>query len=329
MKSHRIFLLLAGVVVLTLARAADLAQPVATLTRPAITGIANVALYAHELPKSRAFYQDFLGYAEPSRTKPGVDPRRALIKINEVQEIELLPEPEAGSDRLQHVGLFTNDAARLRQYLRAKGYPVPAETGHDGSGGRRFTVLDPDGRQIEFVQSAPDSPPEKIHAKEKPATRIAPRIRHAGFMVADLAASLKFYRDLLGFEETWRGSSDDKILSWVNLKVPDGDEYIELMLYDPARPPNREFRGVLNHICLEAEDVAAAERILRTRSLPTGSKVTSPMRAGKNGKRQINCYDPDGTRTEIMEPATLDGQPVPSSSAPPPGHPPPAPTPTS
>jgi lactoylglutathione lyase len=40
------------------------------------------------------------------------------------------------------------------------------------------------------------------------------------------------------------------------------------------------------------------------------------MKIGVNGKRQINCYDPDGTRVEIMEAGTADGRPVPPSTAP-------------
>ena len=114
---------------------------------------------------------------------------------------------------------------------------------------------------------------------------------------------------------------DTVAVEGVNLKVPDGDEYLELMLYDPANPPNADRIGTLNHICLEVEDAAATEMILRSRPLPAACKATSALRTGRNGKRQINCYDPDGTRTEIMEPRTLDGQPVPSSQAPPPKTP--------
>ena len=39
-----------------------------------------------------------------------------------------------------------------------------------------------------------------------------------------------------------------------------------------------------------------------------------------NRKRQINLYDPDGTRIELMEANTVDGKPAPTSIAPPP-HP--------
>jgi hypothetical protein len=44
---------------------------------------------------------------------------------------------------------------------------------------------------------------------------------------------------------------------------------------------------------------------------------------GVNRKRQINVYDPDGTRIELMEPNTVDGKPAPDSATPvphPQGH---------
>jgi lactoylglutathione lyase len=44
------------------------------------------------------------------------------------------------------------------------------------------------------------------------------------------------------------------------------------------------------------------------------------VQTGVNRKRQLNVYDPDGTRVELMEPKTIDGQPAPASTAPPP-HP--------
>jgi lactoylglutathione lyase len=65
-------------------------------------------------------------------------------------------------------------------------------------------------------------------------------------------------------------------------------------------------------------DVAQAGALLKTRALPPGSKTPDAMKTGVNGKRQINTFDPDGTRVEIMEPSTFDGKPVPPSKAPPP-----------
>jgi hypothetical protein len=64
--------------------------------------------------------------------------------------------------------------------------------------------------------------------------------------------------------------------------------------------------------------VVAAGETLKGRVLPEGCKPPTEMKVGVNGKRQINYYDPDGTRVEVMEPGTADGKSVPSSSAPPP-----------
>jgi lactoylglutathione lyase len=129
---------------------------------------------------------------------------------------------------------------------------------------------------------------------------------------------MKFYRDILGFEETWRGSRDGKVLSWVNMKVPDGDTYIEFMLYDEKPDPTK--RGTAHHICLEVADIEKTKAILESR--PAVKSLGRPLevRTGINRKRQMNLYDPDGTRTEVMEPNTIDGKPTPPATAPPP-HP--------
>jgi hypothetical protein len=69
------------------------------------------------------------------------------------------------------------------------------------------------------------------------------------------------------------------VLSWVNLKAPDGNDYGEFMLSkeepDPTHP------GTAHHLCLETPDVPAAIATLKAKS-----------------------YDPNGTRTELMEPKT-------------------------
>ena len=64
---------------------------------------------------------------------------------------------------------------------------------------------------------------------------------------------MKFYNGILGFEEFWRGSSaTSKTLSWVNMRVPDGTDYVEFMLYDEIPAPDR--RGSAHHLCLVVPD---------------------------------------------------------------------------
>jgi lactoylglutathione lyase len=146
--------------------------------------------------------------------------------------------------------------------------------------------------------------------------RVSDRILHLGIIVGDLAAANKFYGDILGFREIWRGSSNGTTLSWTNMQVPDGEDYIEFMLYKDLPDPDK--RGTQHHICLVTPNLTQAQAKLE--ALPYRKSYTRPMeaRTGTNRKRQLNLFDPDGTRVELMEPVTIDGKPAPSSTAPPP-----------
>src|SRR5438132_8528651 len=96
--------------------------------RPRITGIAHIALYVHDIGKARAFYKDFLGFDEPfSLDKPDGGLSLTFIKINDRQYIELFPEVEAGSDRLNHISIETDNAEGMRAYLASRGVKVPAQ----------------------------------------------------------------------------------------------------------------------------------------------------------------------------------------------------------
>jgi catechol 2,3-dioxygenase-like lactoylglutathione lyase family enzyme len=291
----------------------------AEVKRPEITGVSHLALYVHDLDKSRAFYKDFLGFAEAPYVKTNKDGSIHLIwiKINDTQTIELFEEPKdrAGNpDRLNHLGLVTDDAEGMRQYLASKGVKVPDQTPLGSTKNKNYFVKDPDAHIIEMVQYMPDGATMKDKGHSMPETRISTRMPHGGITVQDLEASLKFYRDILGFKEIWRGSSNGKTLSWVHVQVPNGTDFIELMLGNPT--PERI--ATLHHLCLNVPDVVKASETLKARTLPEGCKPPTEIRAGINRKRQINYYDPDGTRVEIMEPNTVDGKPAPSSEAPPP-----------
>ncbi len=106
------------------------------------------------------------------------------------------------------------------------------------------------------------------------------------------------------------------MLSWVNMRVPDGEDYIEFMLY--STPPENEQRGVKNHICLVVPDIEKAVAELKSRPAYKAYGKAIEIKTGVNRKRQANLFDPDGTRVELMEPNTVDGKPAPPSPAPPP-----------
>jgi catechol 2,3-dioxygenase-like lactoylglutathione lyase family enzyme len=291
----------------------------AAVTGPRVLGIAHMGLFVSDLQKARAFYKDFLGFDEPYslKRKNGTD-RSAFIKINDQQYIELFADLPKNDGRLNHIAFYTNDAEGLRRLIGSRGGTVPAEARKGKLGNSQYVLTDPDGHTVELLQYEPDGWTAREKGKFMPETRISHRIAHIGILVGGLDASFDFYRGLLGFQEIWRGGPSTKQLSWVNLRVPDGEDYLELMLYDQLPAPDQ--RGGKNHICLEVPDIARAVAALEARPARKLYSRKIEPRIGVNHKRQVNLFDPDGTRIELMEPDTVDGKPVPPSTAPPP-HP--------
>jgi len=71
------------------------------------------------------------------------------------------------------------------------------------------------------------------------------------------------------------------------------------MLVDKGAEVTPKRLGVLNHFSLGVPDMKASEKLLQSRGwAPTPG---SRMQMGRDGKWQLNVYDPDGTRVELME----------------------------
>ena len=301
----------------TLLLAAPLVAQSPAPARPHITGISHVAYYVSDIPKALVFWHDLLGFdlsydrKVPNSTETTV----AFLKVNDHQYVELLSDPPAQTKNfLSHVCFLTDDLEQMRLYLAAKGIDVPAHTSRTRTGDLVFSVKDPDGTQIEFSQPQPTSVEAQGAGKFLSPNRISEHIYHTGFLVGNTQRALDFYGNILGFQETWRGGGNPAELSWINMRVPDGTDYVEFMLYRtlPAT------YGSSNHVALEVPDITAAVAALKTRPAFATYGKSLDVHLGKNGKRQVNLYDPDGTRVELMEPFTADGKPVPSSTAPPP-----------
>ena len=86
------------------------------------------------------------------------------------------------------------------------------------------------------------------------------------------------------------------------MRVPEGTDYLEYMLVNG--PVSRQQLGSLLHIALMVPDMQQAVDELRVRSVNTGYPVAAP-RIGRNNRWQLNLFDPDGTRIELMEPFTM------------------------
>lgn len=285
------------IAVLALCAAGNAAEPLPIL------GLAHVGFQVSDMDKANHFYQGVLGY-EPAftRQKPdGSGVAVAVYKINEDQYLEVSPGLPPDQDRrMTHLSVYTADIGKMHRMLEERGLsPTPIQSGRDGN--RNFSIKDPEGFRFEITQYMPDSLHRKAAGKALSGRRLSTHLLHAGIVVTNLEAALKFYRDTLGFEEFWRGGPTDTQLAWINLRMPgpNGD-YVELMISGPA--PSRQSLGSMQHVCLEVPDIGAAYR----KALAQGAQPPSGPKVGRNRKWQLNLFDPDGSRVELMEPKETD-----------------------
>lgn len=280
--------------------------------RPQILAVAHAAFFTSDYESVCQLYGDYFGFEHPSTlyTDDG-QVNLTIFKVNDDQYIEIFREREAGAPRLYHFALLTDDAEGMRLYLKSKGVAVPDTTPKGRLGNYNFFVKDPNGITCEIVQYGEEGETAKNFGKHMPASRISTHMSHVGFQCPDLDKAMAFYCDILGFKEVWRGGANPEKVSWVHLQVPEGEETLELMLYEEEPSPGR--KGSMNHICLEVEDVGQAKAILDKRAYPAACKTPTPFKYGINKKGQINFYDPDLTRIELMARDTYDGVPAESS----------------
>ncbi len=220
-----------------------------------------------------------------------------MFKVNDHQYVAVAATLTGDEDRLDHIAFETSDARQLRDYLAAHRVKVPASLQPDPEGDYSFMVDDPEGHRIEFVEYRKGSVVSKNFGKSLPKSRISERIIHGGFTIQDPDGKAdRFYADILGFHATWHGGMTDTKTDWVDMKVADGPDWIEYMLNQPH--PSVKTRGVMNHLALGVPDVQAAYKTLQERGL----KMDGPPKIGRDGKWQLNLYDPNLTRVELMEP---------------------------
>jgi catechol 2,3-dioxygenase-like lactoylglutathione lyase family enzyme len=272
--------------------------------RPKILGISHVTIAVTDFCAARDFYSQVLNH--PVHCGPGEKPSGGAVLVNSTQFIALSTTPYTErSKAIKEIAFFTDDLKGLRKYLTSRNVIVKAL---NGSNGNYLTLRDPEGHRIAFVAVPPIVEPTiKEIQKSQGANSGQPNLRiiHAGFVVHDRAAEDHFYKDILGFHIYWHGGmvdrsavagKEDNETDWVDMQVPDGSDWIEYMLNVPANASPRTL-GVMNHIALGVPDIHAAEQQL----LKNGMKLTENPQIGRDGKWQLNLYDPDGTRVELME----------------------------
>jgi catechol 2,3-dioxygenase-like lactoylglutathione lyase family enzyme len=257
-----------------------------TAKRPAITGIAFARFYTTQPDAAQKFYGDTLGYQRLEADGMWIYP------VNHSQWIEILtsPPPPQPNIRMAAVAFTTRNAAGLERYLAAHGVKaeMPLKAGE-------FGVRDPEGNLVIFVQSGSN----KLVANAPPSPNAASRrMIHAGFIVRDAAKEDAFWRDVLGFRPYWHGGRTEDRVDWQSAQVPDGTDWVEYML-NASPTPTLKQAGVDDHISLGVAHMADA--IAQLQKNKCEGTACTESKVGRDGKVQVNLYDPDLTRAEFME----------------------------
>jgi lactoylglutathione lyase len=286
-----------------------------TLHPPRTFGIAHAAVYVSDLEKARSFYRGFLGFDEPFSLKhPDGTDWIAVMKINDEQYLELFAGNSKNSGHLSHFAIYTDDAVRMRDYLLSRGVRGLERLHKGQTGNYFFTVKDPDNHLIEIVEYHRDSLTGRAKGNFMSASRASSHLMHVGIRVGAIGPAMTFYRDILGFQEFGRGSDSSGQLSWIDMRVPNGSDYVEFMLSRAS--PSPELLKTQNHLCLASPDVQKSVADLQSRRAANLAPLQISIQLGDNQPRRASLFDPDGTRIEIMEPVTINGTPLTALDAP-------------
>ncbi len=262
--------------------------------RPRILGIARVEFYSTNIAASRGFYSQVLRPEGTCLWCEQIPQSPLTMFLSLRQTLTLSAPPDTPSKGLLYeVDFAVDDVRAMRKYLDDSNVAIQNDGDKNKStkhgSDTYLAVIDPEGHRIGFVQLSPTD------AKEIPGMESV-RLIHAGFVVHDRAVEDKFYKDILGFHVYWHGGMKDGEDNWVDMQVPDGSDWIEYMLRVSPDASHKTL-GVMNHIALGVPDIHVAQQQL----IKNGWKGTEEPKIGRDGKWQLNLYDPDETRVELME----------------------------
>lgn len=271
-------------------------------SRPAITGVAFFRDYTTHPSAAQTFYGTTMGFPQLIGSNGAM-----VFPVNRSQWVEVQPTtaPPQQNGRMAGIAFTTRDARALERYLNSKGVAT-VEPMHDNE----FGVHDPEGNLVLFVESpyptaGGDSKlagtAKQVAASQPLPSATSHRIIHVGFIVEDRAKEDAFWKGVLGFRPYWHGWGKDpaeKGDDYVSLQVPDGTDWLEYMLNQPRTVDLRQ-TGVMDHFSLGTERMQTVLAQLQANGCD-GKDCTS-IQAGRDGKIQLNLYDPDQTRVEYME----------------------------
>jgi catechol 2,3-dioxygenase-like lactoylglutathione lyase family enzyme len=268
-----------------------------------IIGIAGITFKISDLPKARWFYEGVLGLSEAFQVENALGATSTYFKVNDDQYIEVIETLMPGElVRQMRVVFQSSDIERLHATYRKRALRLRnIHIGRDAN--PMFSVTDPEGNRLDFIEYVSASRQAQARGKFLSPNRVSKRISHVGLMIRRPATTRTFYEQKLGFPKG---------------RLPgDGSQYIEPMRGDlnvetknPPLDPNdpsvydqyvREQYGAIQHVCLEVSDMRSARDTVQARGGYDDLRVRAHV--GNIRRWLVHLFDPDGSRTELMETA--------------------------
>ena len=141
----------------------------------------------------------------------------------------------------------------------------------------------------------------------RPIARLSKRILHAGLTIKDAAAADRFYKEALGFSEDLARRPPRRRRSTgstcASLTAPTISSTCST-----RRAADRQQLGSAHHVALLVTDIQQALETVRAGRPRTIRNHRANPNIGVNNRWQLNLFDPDGTRVELMEPWPMRAQ---------------------
>ena len=309
-----------------------------------VTAVDSIGLTVSDLDRSVEFYTNVLSFQTVSEFEAdgadiehlqgvfGLRVRTARLRLGDefIELTEYLapkgrpaPVDSRSNDRwFQHIAIIVADMDKAYSWLRAHkvqhASPGPQrlpDWNKNAGGIRAFYFRDPDGHALEVLAFPADKGNPKWH---RPADKLFLGIDHTAIVISETEASLRFYRDALGFEVAGEsenyGPEQERLnnvfgarlrITAVRAAAGPGIEFLEYLAPRDGRPyPADEKSNDLIHWQTRFLGIGAdraAENLRKSGRVFVSSGVVE-LPDGRAGYRKaVIVRDPDGHAVEIAE----------------------------
>jgi len=311
---------------------------------PVIAALDSIGLTVGDIDRSVDFFAKVLSFEKVSDREVygtgferlqglfGIRARIVRMKLGD-EWIELteyltpkgrpIPGDSRSNDRwFQHIAIIVSDMDRAYQWLRqnrvehaSTGPQTLPEWNKNASGIKAFYFKDPDQHVLEILSFPPDKGDPKWHRETQ---KLFLGIDHTAIVVSDTEASLRFYRDTLGLEQTGESENYGVEQEHLNnvfgarlritaLRAASGPgvEFLEYISPRDGRPYPGDarasdlFNWQTNFISTDVRDTEVRLRAGKFAFISPGAVDFSDGET--DFKRGVSVRDPDGHVSRVLQ----------------------------